>query len=261
MSSKSKSQPAETPSPIGEISQEPSAFESFLDANQKKLVLVGILVIFILIGYVIYDGLKNMAIRDEAATVAAAKTVPQYEEVSQELEGKTAGGSALLLKTQLLWNDQQQQEALTTLGNFISKYPEHPAIGSAHARLGSYLQQLGEIEKAKEAYNEAVETESATSSLALLALGDLAREAGQNKEARTFYDRIITEYETSHFQVKGLARERIKLIGVASPSEKAPEPPKPTLGGPNAVTPPVSLPKPDAPEPESTPAQSPSDEE
>lgn len=263
MSGKSKPKPAESPSPIGEISQEPSALESFLDANQKKLLMIGILVILILVGYVIYDGLREMSIREEAATVAAAKTVPEYEKVSQEMAGKTAGGSALLLKTELLWQDQQQQEALTTLQDFISNYPEHPALGSAYARLGSYHQQLGNLAEAKDAFNKSVETQSATSSWALLSLGDLAREAGETDEAKSFYERIINGYETSHFQVKALARERLTMVGVSSPTEKAPEPeekpappkpaeaPKPAppapapAGGPETTEPPT-------PQPEST---------
>ena len=43
MSENNEQSPDNGPSPIGEISQEPSAFEAFLDANQKKLILLGIL--------------------------------------------------------------------------------------------------------------------------------------------------------------------------------------------------------------------------
>lgn len=237
MSGKSQSKPEEAPSPIGEISQEPSALESFLDANQKKLVIIGILVILILVGYVVYDGLREMTIRDNAALVANSKTVPELEKTSQALEGETAGGSALLLKTQLLWKDQQQQEAVNTLEEFISKYSEHPAIGSAYTRLGSYQQQLQNLAKAKDAYNKAVDTESAASPLALLALGDLAREAGEDESAKVLYERIISDYETK-FQMKTLAQRRIDMIGVKAPVEKQPEPPK----KPGAVTPPVNSP-------------------
>lgn len=241
MSSKTDSKPAETPSPIGEISQEPSKLEAFLDANQKKLVVVGLVAIVILVSYVVYDGVQEMTRRNEAGTVAAARTVPEYQKVSEDLDGKTAGGSALLLKSQLLWDDQQQQEALDTLNDFISKYPEHPVIGSAYASLGSYQQQLGNLTEAKQALEKAVETKSAASSLALLSLGDLARQAGENDTAKEYYDRIITEYEDSHFQVKGFARERIELIGVSAPTEKAPEPPRPTAV-PGSFEPPAGLP-------------------
>lgn len=243
MSAKPDSKPNETPSPIGEISQEPSALESFLDANQKKLVIIGVLAILILVGYVIFDGLQQMKTREEAAAVAAARTVPEYEKVSEKLAGKTAGGSALILKSQLLWDDQQQQEAIATLEEVIADYPDHPAIGSAYASLGSFQQQLGNLAEAKEAFTKSAEAQSAASSYALLSLGDLARQAGENDEAKAYYDRIITEYEDSHFQVKNLARNRIELIGVKSPVEKAPEPAQPQgQPQPGDFSPPVGLP-------------------
>lgn len=226
MSAKSDPYPKEAPSPIGEISQEPSALESFLDANQKKLVVVGILAILVLVAYVIYDGVRDMKIRDRAAAVAAARTVPDYEKVSEELSGMTAGGSALLLKAHVLWQDQQQQEAIATLDEFLSSYPEHPALGSAYTRLGSYQQQRGNVDEAKEAFGKAAELDSPASSLAIISLGDLARSEGDSEAAEAFYNRILDDYGESFLQVKRMARERIKLIGVNPPVEKAPEPPQ-----------------------------------
>lgn len=256
MSENTDPKPDQGPSPIGEISQEPSAMEAFLDANQKKLMIIGILAILCIVGYVIYDGLGKMAARNAAGDVAAARTVPDFDEVSKAHEGKNAGGSALILKSQLLWRDQQQQEAIKAIETFIENYPEHPAIGSAYASLGSYQQQLGNTEEAKKAFESSVETESAASSLALLSLGDIAMGSGDSDKAQELYDQILTEYEKSHFQVKTLAEERIKLIGVQAPANKAPELPAPTPGAttapvplpglPGTVTPDATKPKPDA---------------
>jgi tetratricopeptide (TPR) repeat protein len=229
MSEKTAPQPDSGASPIGEISQEPSAFDAFLDANQKKLMIVGILAILGIIGYVIFDGLRKLSAKNAAGEVAAARTVPEFDTVSKDHEGTNAGGSALILKSQLLWDDQQKEEAIKALESFISSYPEHPAIGNAYASLGSYQQQLGNIEGAKAAYEKSAETTSSASSLALLSLGDLARSAGNGEEAKAYYDRIVAEYEDSHFHVKSMARDRLKLIGVNAPTEKAPEPPKPDL--------------------------------
>ncbi len=241
MSENTDQNPEKGPSPIGEISQEPSAFEAFLDANQKKLIIVGILAILCLVGYVIVTGLQKKAEEDAAAAFADARTVPQYEAVSQEYAGENAGGSALFAKAQLLWSDQQQQEAIETLETFVSEYPEHPAVGSAYASLGSYQQQLENLDKAKEAFQNAADSESAASSLALLSLGDLALQAGEDEKAEEIYNKIVSEYETSHLQVKSMAQNRLKLINVDSPVEKAPEPPKPAIT-PGAVTPPVRVP-------------------
>jgi len=236
MSKKTESQPESGPSPIGEISQEPSALEAFLDANQKKLILVGILAILCLIGYVIYDGLRKLAASDAAGEVAAARTVPELDAVSKSRAGTNAGGSALIFKSQRLWQDQQQQEAIDTLQSFVNDYPEHPAIGSAYASIGSYHQQMGKLDEAKAAYEKSAETTTAASSLALLSLGDLARSAGDHDAAEAFYKRITTEYEDSHFQAKTWARQRLELIGVDAPTEKAPELPTPAPATAPAVT-------------------------
>jgi tetratricopeptide (TPR) repeat protein len=234
MSEKSAPTPAQGPSPIGEISQEPSAFEAFLDANQKRLVIVGILAIIGLVTYVIYGGLQEMGAKKAAAAVADSRTVPEYEAVSKEFEGKNAGGSALILKSQLQWRDQQQQEAIKTLEQFISEYPEHPALGSAMTSLGSYHQQLGNLEEAKKAFSATSSSGGSTSSLALLSLGDIASHEGDTEKAKEFYNTIITDFGTSHPQVKTLAEQRLKIVGVAAPTEAAPKTaqPVPIPGGP-----------------------------
>ena len=134
-----------------------------------------------------------------------------------------------------------QEEAIEALDTFVSEYPEHPAIGSAYASLGSYQQQLNNLDKAREAFQKAADSESAASSLALLSLGDLALQAGEDEKAEEIYNNIVAEYDTSHLQVKAMAQNRLKLINVESPTEKAPEPPKPTIT-PGATTPPVTVP-------------------
>lgn len=241
MSENNEQSPDNGPSPIGEISQEPSAFEAFLDANQKKLILLGILAVICLVVYVIWTGLGRKAEEEAAAAVAKARTSPDYELVSQEYDGKSAGGSAILLKSQLLWGDQQQQEAIEALETFVSKYPEHPAVGSAYASLGSYQRQLKRLDKAKEAFKKAVDSESAASSLALLSLGDLELQAGEDENAEGIYKEIISKYESSHLQVKSMAQARLKLINVKSPTEKKSEPTQPTIT-PEATTSPITVP-------------------
>ena len=244
MSEKSAPTPAQGPSPIGEISQEPSSFEAFLDANQKRLVIVGILAIIGLVAYVIYNGLQEMGAKKAAAAVAEARTVPEFEAASKEYEGKNAGGSALILKSQLQWRDQQQQEAIKTLEEFVASYPEHPARGSAMTSLGSYQQQLGNLEEAKKAFTDASSGGDSTSSLALLSLGDIASQEGETEKAREFYNTIITDYGTSHPQVKTLAEQRLKIVGVQAPALAAPKPvePIPTPGGPAAISSPIVVP-------------------
>ena len=127
------------------------------------------------------------------------------------------------------------------LETFVSKYPEHPAVGSGYASLGSYQQQLKNLDKAREAFEMAAKSESAASSLALLSLGDLELQAGKDEDAKKIYEKIISEYESSHLQVKSMAQNRLKLVNVQSPSEKKSEPTQPTIT-PEAATSPITVP-------------------
>lgn len=271
MSEKTAQSPSQGPSPIGEISQEPSAFEAFLDAHQKKLIIVGILAIIGLIAYVIVDGLGKISQKNAAADVAAARTVPDYEKAAEKHPDENAGGSALMLKAQLQWRDQQQEDAIKTLEEVVSNYPEHPALDSALSSLGSYQQQLGNIDEARKHFEAASALEGPTSSLSLLALGDIASQAGETEKAREIYNSIITKYSTSHPQVKTLAEQRLEIVGVQPPAEGKPKPPAPTPGAPNPFgaptnplglpgnTPPAGLTPPPALKP--TPAPKPAEEE
>ena len=265
MSEQSQESHPKGPSPIGEISQEPSAFEAFLDAHQKKLLLLGIVAIIALVIFVVVDGLQKIENEKAAAEVAAARTVPEYESVAQKHASRNAGGSALIYKAQLQWRDQQKQEAIKTLEGMIQSYPEHPAIDSALSTLASYQHQEGNIEKAKENFQAASEKNGPTSSLALLALGDIAREEGDLVKAKELYTSIVDQFSTSHPQVKTLAEQRIELVGVTPPSEATPAPaeaPQDDLT-PSATSNPLSIPtgeaapSPTEPENGSTPQDNP----
>ena len=164
-------QPDQAPSPIGEISQEPSSFEAFLDANQKTLIIGGIIVIIALVAWVVIDGLKQQQLQNHSAEVSAARTLSELEVEASEKAGTNAGGTALLRKAQLQWRDLQQPEAIETLEAFVSEYPDHPAYASGLASLASYQHKMGNLEGAKENYGKAVEEEAAISSMARMSSG------------------------------------------------------------------------------------------
>lgn len=248
MSQKSASTPPDGPNPgdsgpIGEISQEPSAFESFLDANQKKLIIVCILGILGLVAYVIYDGVRKMNKVEAAGVVSAANTVPEYDAAAEKYKDTNAGASALIFKAEQQWRDQQQQEAVATLEKVIADYPDYPVLASAKTALGSYFQQLGNLEKAKSVFQEAADLKGSTSSLALLSLGDIALQEEKFDEAKKIYNSVIADYGNSHPQVKTMAEQRLKLVGVAPPVIAEPkENPTPGAGAfPGISTNPIQV--------------------
>ena len=66
MSEKESPQENQAASPIGEIAHGPSGFDAFLDANQKKLMVIASLLVIGVVVYVIVTGLQQAA-REEAA--------------------------------------------------------------------------------------------------------------------------------------------------------------------------------------------------
>ena len=242
MSEKSEQQPQpdQAPSPIGEISQEPSSFEAFLDANQKKLIIAGIILVIALVAYVVSDGLKQQELENYSAEVSAARTLPELEAQASEKAGTNAGGTALLRKAQLQWRDLQQPEAIETLKSFVSEYPDHPAYASGLASLASYQHKMGNLEGAKENYGKAVEEKAAISSMALIYLGDIARGEGNDEAAGKYYDRASSEYGDIHANIRQIAERHSKLLGVSAPTEVMPAPPAPKPGA-GAVSKPVKV--------------------
>ena len=223
-------QPDQAPSPIGEISQEPSSFEAFLDANQKKLIIAGIILIIALVAYVVIDGLKQQELENHSAEVSAARTLAQLEAQASEKAGTNAGGTALLREAQLQWIDLQQPEAIETLESFVSEYPDHPAYASGLASLASYHYRMGNLQGAKENYGKAVEEKAAISSMALIYLGDIARGEGNDEAAGKYYDRASSEYGDIHANIRQIAERHSKLLGVSAPIEVKPAPPAPKPG-------------------------------
>ena len=232
MSEKSEQQPQpdQAPSPIGEISQEPSSFEAFLDAHQKILIISGIFIIIVLVACVVRDGLKQQKLENYSAEVSAARTLAELEVQASEKAGTNAGGTALLRKAQLQWRDLQQPEAIETLESFVSEYPDHPAYASGLASLASYQHKMGNLEGAKENYGKAVEEEAAISSMALIYLGDIARGEGNDEAAGEYYDRASSEYGDIHANIRQIAERHSKLLGVSTPTEVKPAPPAPKPG-------------------------------
>lgn len=242
----------QVPSPVGEIEHGPSGLEAFLDANQKKLVIVGGVLIVAAIAYVIGTGLQKKKIESAAAEVSAASDVTELREVYGKYADTPAGATALVKIAAEQWSSQQQRDAVSTLQEAVSNYPEHPNIGSIHARLANYFRSLGENKEAKTHFEAAVTSDSAVSSYALQQLAAIAVENDDPEGATAMLDQVIDNYGTRHPNVKGITQEFKKLVGTTPATEITPAPPKPQ----EAASPPVKLPElpdlpdlPDAPQP------------
>lgn len=252
------------PTPLAEIAQGPSAFELFLDRNQKNLVILSILIALAVAVWVVISGIKTSQQETAGAALNAAQDLPALQAVVTEHAGTKAASSAMLLLADHQWTEGQQDSAIETLKKFIAANPEHPALPSAQASLGAKFMLQGKTADATKTFEEIVANPEARfiAPYALISLGDLAQLGGDLKLAESHYSKVTLEYPESRFvQTANLRLATLKTkapIEIAPPPPAATTPASPTPGAP-ALTPPAPAPTP-APAPAPAPKESPAPE-
>lgn len=230
----------DAPQLLGEISQGPSAFEQFLDRNQKNLVILTILMALGVAGFVIYQGFATARERSAGADLCAAKEAAELEKLIQKYPTSAASGTAHVQLAERQWTDGQRDKAIETLQKFGGEQPKHPARFAAKASLASKLRTQGKTAEATAIYQDLSDEPEAgyLQPYALIALGDIAKAADKIDEAEQHYQKAKTVLSPSAFTTA--ADERIARLRVKLPTEIAPPPPAPapaTPGAPNAPAP------------------------
>ncbi|BCU75331.1 tetratricopeptide repeat protein [Luteolibacter sp. LG18] len=224
----------DSPQLLGEISQAPSAFEQFLERNQKGIVVFAIVAALAGCGWVIYRSKKTGEEKDAGAALIKAEDLSALQAVSKEYPGTQAAGSAVVLSAEKQWTDGQQDAAIETLKGFIQSQQDHPARASAQASLAAKLMAQGKNAEAETAFQAVISNPSGKflAPYALIQLGDLAKIGGDVEKARGYYDRVKTEFADSSFA--GLASQHLLTLKAKAPAEIEPRPaPAPTPGAPN----------------------------
>ncbi len=204
---------------LGEISQGPGAFETFLDEHHRKILVLGLAAAAAVAAYVINDGLREgretaggHAIHEAAADIESLRTVLENHGESR------AAGSAAVLLAESQWEQDQRDDAVTTLRDFIATAGDHPARPTALASLGSKLAEMGKSGEAAEAFRTLIDARPAGIHLApfaLIGLGDLAQQAGDIDEARSHFTRVRNDFPTSPFN--DTAASRIAILDAEVP--------------------------------------------
>jgi predicted negative regulator of RcsB-dependent stress response len=234
-----------SPAPLAEIAQGPNAFEQFLDRNQKNLIILAVLIAVGVAALVVYRGIEKSRQETAGAALNKAEDLAALQAVINEHAGTTAASSAAILLADRQWTDGQQDTAIETLRNFISSNPQHPALPTAQASLGSKLMIQGKSADASRIFQEIVDDPKARfiAPYALISLGDIAKLAGDLAKAEASYKRVQTDFPESNFMQS--AKRRIDNLKAKPPVEVDPPP------APKAETPPAP---PEAPAPAPTPA-------
>jgi len=227
----------DAPRPIGEIAQGPSAFEQFLDRNQKNLVILTILIALAAAGWVIYRGIARSKEHTAGAELSKAEDTTALQSVVKDHAGTAAADSAQVLLAARQWQEGQQDAAIATLKAFIAANSDHPARPTAQASLGSKLQAQSKLADAKKVFQEIADDPTARflAPYALLSLGDMAKAAGETAQATKFYQKAKTDFPDSSFS--SAITQRISLLQAQFPVEI--DPPAPPAAA-AAATPPAA---------------------
>ncbi len=223
--------------PLAEISQGPSAFEAFLDRNQKLLILAGIALTVAAIAFVVYRGISKGKRETAGAALVKAEDVAGFQAVANDHANTAAGGSAMILLANSQWEAGKKDEAVATLEKLISSHPQHPVISTARVNLGSKLLVLGKTGDAAKAFEAVVSDSSASHAapFALISLGDIAKSAGDLTKAEGYYNDVKKKFSDSLFV--DAADKRLETLKAKAPTEI--EPPAPPAPAPSIPVPPV----------------------
>ena len=234
----------DTPRPLAEISHGPSAFEAFLDRNQKGLVVAAILLAIAGGAVIVVRGLKQAAAEEAGSALSKASTVAEFQAVTKDHPKSPAAGSSQVLLADKQWSDGDQDGAIETLRGFIAGNPEHPALPSAKASLATRLLQQGKDGDAEPLFRDLADGAASKflAPYALLNLGDIAKKAGKLDEAEASYKRVQDSFATSPFAAT--AAKHLRLLKFKLPIEiEAPPaavPPAPVPGTPGAGMNPIT---------------------
>jgi TolA-binding protein len=219
-------------SQLDSMSQEvPSTgVEKFLEDNFRKLVwLFAIVVIAICAyGFIHYQG--TLKANEAAEAFTAAKTVEDFDLVISRYSGTNAAANALLLKADLLWDQNKKSSAVDALKEFGTKHAGHPLAVHALLGLGTKLDAMGDRKEAQAIF-ERITREFSSSEAAPLAqvrLGDLLWADGKQDEAKKAYEELAVKFpEMPEFQ--SLSQDRLNWIAASLPTKEVDPPPAPKV--------------------------------
>lgn len=220
--------PSTNPIPIGEIVQGPSAFEQFLENNQKLIAVSAVVVALAIGGVMVYRTIQQDHAAEAGAALSAAKDIASLEKVKVDYADTPSSVTAAIGIADKLWGTGQQDEAIAALKEIIEKFPQHPASVVAQNTLGHRLMAQGKNGDATLAFQAVVnrENERYLAPSAMIALGDLAKKEGNLEKASELYKKVSAEFKDSPFA--NMAADRVKFLHFASPTEIDPPAPPPT---------------------------------
>jgi tetratricopeptide (TPR) repeat protein len=219
-------------SQLDTISQEVPATgaEKFLEDNFRKLVWLFAFVVIAMIAYGFIRHQSTLKANEAAEAFTSAKTIEDCDLVISRYAGTNAAANALLLKADLLWDQNKKTTAVEVLKEFTSKQTSHPLFVHTLLGLGTKLDAMGERKEAQAIFerivNEFASHEAAP--LAQVRLGDLLWADGKQDEAKKAYEDLAVKFpDMAEFQ--SVSQDRLGWIAASLPTKEVDPPPAPKV--------------------------------
>ena len=219
-------------SQLDTISQEVPATgaEKFLEDNFRKLVWLFAFVVIAIIAYGFIRHQSTLKANEAAEAFTSAKTIEDCDLVISRYAGTNAAANALLLKADLLWDQNKKTTAVEVLKEFTSKQTSHPLFVHTLLGLGTKLDAMGERKEAQAIFerivNEFASNEAAP--LAQVRLGDLLWADGKQDEAKKAYEDLAVKFpDMAEFQ--SVSQDRLGWIAASLPTKEVDPPPAPKV--------------------------------
>jgi tetratricopeptide (TPR) repeat protein len=180
-------------------------FLAWTQANQKRLILWGTVLVLVIAGtffFVYYQGqkemrasvaLSNVRVPLSSGASTSTGTADAYLKVAREHAGTKAGGRALLLGAATLFTEGRYPDAQKTFEQFLRDYPESQWVPQAHFGIASSLDAQGKIAEATAKFDE-IRRRYANDALideVKLALARLYENQSKPEEAHKIYTELV----------------------------------------------------------------------
>ena len=200
---------------IAEISHGPSKFDVFMEKNQKLLIIVALVAVIAVVTAIVFSGLGNIANQEAGSKLYNAEGEEQLREAIKDAPQNTQATGLYLLSQEQLLTDADA--ACETLKKIISDYPNEAITEQAKLSLALATLKSGNVSEAKQSLENIVADSSTqeTKPFAVLALADIARQAGNPERTKELYTQAA---EQSKFvRLKTISQDAQNVANVQAP--------------------------------------------
>ena len=201
--------------------------EEFIRNHWKTLTAVIGGALLLVIAVVVVRGYQQRHAELAAEAFTSAQTVEEFEAVVRNFPDTVAAGNALLLKSELLWEQGERQRAVDTLEQYLREFPNHPLRPQTSISLGSRLEAMDRPSAAEGHYRHVIEGHADTpyAPMAQLRLAEVQLASGNIEAGRSLLEQMPSTFPLYGPSFLPLAEERIRQLDAGLPRDPVPMPP------------------------------------